>query len=105
MKTTKLTMIIGLMAVLAVGSGSGWAQARRADDGPTIGPSNGISYQVIGTHLLTRMDAGRCGYHDLSLPNDAVFSVESRLYHEYDHGRLLRTWSANVEAFVRCYEP
>lgn len=84
--------------VIALATGSASAQG-------TIGPANGVSYRVISAHEVVKMDAGRCGYHDLSLPNGGVFRIENRFYSEYNNGRLVRTWSQEAEVFVRCYEP
>jgi hypothetical protein len=74
-------------------------------DGPAIGAPNGVSYEIVAQHEVVRMDAGHCGYHDLSLPNGGVYHVETRVYHEHNQGRLVRTWTQEVETFERCYEP
>jgi hypothetical protein len=107
MKTMKntFTMTIGLLTLLAASAMSGSAQERRTNDGPNLGAPHGISYEVIRASQIVRMDAGRCGYHDLSLPNGAVYSIETRVYHEYNQGRIIRTWTENAEVFPRCYEP
>jgi hypothetical protein len=89
-----------MTAVFAIALATGSASAQG-----TIGPANGVSYRVISAHEVVKMDAGRCGYHDLSLPNGGVFRIESRFYSEYNNGRLVRTWSQEAEVFVRCYEP
>lgn len=94
------------LSVLAAGVLAAFAMVAPAQSGgPTIGAPNGVSYEVTSTREVTRMDGGRCGYHDLSLPNGAVFRVETRVYREFKEGKLLRTWQATAELFVRCYEP
>jgi hypothetical protein len=91
------TLIATLFAI-ALATGNVSAQG-------TIGPANGVSYRVVSSHEVVKMDAARCGYHDLSLPNGGVFRVETRVYSEYSNGKLLRTWTQEAETFVRCYEP
>jgi hypothetical protein len=63
------TLMIAVFPI-ALASGSASAQG-------TIGPPNGVSYRVISSHEMVKMDAVRCGYRDLSLANGGVFRIES----------------------------
>lgn len=71
--------------------------------GPSIGPPDGIHYEVVSVREETRMSAV-CGFNDLGVPNGAVFSIEERRYSEYLSGQLLRTWTESAETFIRCAE-
>jgi hypothetical protein len=93
MKTLR-TGLLGLMLAAAAATACGQS---------TIGAPDGISYRVISSRQEVVMDAGHCGYHDLSLPNGAVYRLETRFYSEYDKGQLVRTWTEkDVPVFVRC---
>jgi hypothetical protein len=75
------TLMIAVFAT-ALASGSASAQG-------TIGPPNGVSYRVISSHEMVKMEAVRCGYRDLSLPNGGVFRIESHPAVETRLPRLL----------------
>ena len=69
--------------------------------GATVGPADGIIYTVLGSREVTR-PAIECGFNDIGAGNPGVFSVENRAYSEYLHGTILRSWSEDVETFLRC---
>lgn len=71
--------------------------------GPSIGPPDGIHYEVISMREETKMSPS-CGFNDLGVPNGAVFSIEVRRYSEYAAGQLIRTWEEDHESFLRCSE-
>ena len=92
--------LIGAAAVAAVAAlmpSEGSAQS--------IGAPQGVTYTVVSTSQVTRANAARCGYNDLSMPNMAVYTRELREYTQYSNGRVVRTWRETAEVFDRCYLP
>lgn len=69
----------------------------------TIGPRDGKTYTVSSSREETRMTP-KCGFNDAGLPNGGIFRVETRVYEEWSQGKHIRSWTENVEEFVRCYE-
>jgi hypothetical protein len=76
-------------------------QVDKIADGPTIGPSDGVTYSILSTRE-DRRATPLCGYNDIGVPNTGVYRIESRLYTEYRTGSLVRTWQEDAETFVRC---
>jgi hypothetical protein len=71
------------------------------DDGPSIGPADGVSYQILYT-TETVHPTPQCGFNDLSIPNNGVFTVEAREYTEYSRGNIVARWQTRVENFKIC---
>jgi len=72
-----------------------------AVQGDTIGPADGISYQVISSSVIMRMTPA-CGFNDIGLPNGGNFLVEIRQYTQYQNGVLIAQWSSTEETFQGC---
>lgn len=70
-------------------------------DGPTIGPPDGESYEILYTTTEARY-ALECGINDIGLPNPGIFEIEHRRYSEYAGGKLVRQWEASQEKFLNC---
>lgn len=74
-------------------------------DGPVIGPiANGVSYEIIYSRPFVRPDV-RCGYNDIGVPNLGTFNAEGRQYYHHVNGQLVRTWTAEEERWIGCYNP
>jgi hypothetical protein len=73
--------------------------------GPTIGAANGTQCTTISKTEVSRGDAVRCGFNDLSIPNIAVFEQERLSCTEYNNGNVVRTFQDTKERFLRCHEP
>lgn len=73
-----------------------------AFSGSTIGPADGITYQVMSTTEIMK-PAFECGYNDFSIPNPGIFNSEVRQYYEHSAGMLLRTWPETKDTFLRCH--
>jgi hypothetical protein len=70
-------------------------------DGDTIGAPDGIHYEIVSTREETRPSVA-CGFNDIGMPNPAVFKIETRRYREYRAGVEARSWTEDVDEFVRC---
>jgi hypothetical protein len=68
----------------------------------SVGPAEGISYEIISSSQITKPDAGRCGFNDLSIPNSATYTREVRQYTQYANGTVVRTWTETVDTFLAC---
>jgi hypothetical protein len=66
-----------------------------------IGQPDGTGYEVVGRREVMHM-AVECEFNDLGVPNPGIFDVETRLYREYQGGKLVRTWTEEAETFDRC---
>ena len=71
------------------------------NSGDTIGPADGVSYQVVSSHEELQSTA-ECGFNDLGVPNNGIFMVETRDYTEYENGVLVKTWTEDVSTLSRC---
>jgi hypothetical protein len=72
-----------------------------AGEGPSIGPADGVSYQVMYISEVIH-PAAQCGFNDLSIPNNGVFTMEAREYTSYLNGTLIARWQDHVETFKSC---
>lgn len=70
-------------------------------DGGIGAQPDGIFYEVVGTREETRLSP-LCGFNDFGLPNNGIYRIETRNYHEYRNGNLVRTWMEDEDTFVRC---
>lgn len=81
-----------------------FALLKSIDDGPSIGPPDGTSYEVMYTAEVAR-PAVACGFNDLGIPHTGVFSVEARQYRTYVGGKLVSQYQTTVEVFKNCFIP
>jgi hypothetical protein len=70
-------------------------------EGPTIGPADGIVYEIVSSSKITRPTPA-CGFNDISVPNSGAYSVETRRYHQYANGSQVAEWMDTVETFDSC---
>ncbi|HEX8590636.1 hypothetical protein [Pseudomonas sp.] len=73
------------------------------NEGPTIGPSDGTSYEILYTTEIYEPSAA-CGFNDLGVMNTGIFSLEARQYRNYSNGQLVSQWQDTVKNFLRCHE-
>lgn len=67
----------------------------------TIGPADGITYQVLYVEYVYRPTPA-CGFNDLGLANPGKFQSEAREYSEHVNGKLVRKWQEKVEGPPEC---
>lgn len=72
------------------------------DEGPSIGPPDGTSYEILFTTQEFRSTPA-CGFNDVGAMNLGVFEVESRRYSTHSNGELVASWEERVERFVSCW--
>jgi hypothetical protein len=71
--------------------------------GPTIGaPTDGEHLEEIGRYTVTKPDALRCGFNDLSLPNPAVYNRIKYRVRVYSAGVETRTYTKEEDKFDHC---
>ena len=70
-------------------------------NGPSMGPADGTSYQVMSSTEVTIMDPA-CGFNDIGVPNAAVHKSEARHYSTFSNGALVSQWDETVDSFLRC---
>lgn len=71
------------------------------EDGPVIGAPDGISYTVISRSQAV-IPSAACGYNDLSIANNANYTIEERRYEQHNKGVLVASWNERVEIFNGC---
>ena len=64
-------------------------------------PNDGTSYTVVGSTEVRIADPV-CGFDNQGHPNDAIHTVEERLYATHLNGVLHGTWGETSENFSRC---
>jgi hypothetical protein len=69
--------------------------------GATIGPADGVSYQVVSSSEVEVMDPA-CGFNDIGVPNGAIHLSEARHYTNYANGVLVAQWDETSDTFLRC---
>lgn len=72
-----------------------------ADEGPSIGPPDGVTYQILYTTELIK-PWPVCGFNDIGFPNNAHYTVEAREYTMYSRGVVVSRWQESVETFRNC---
>ena len=73
-------------------------------EGPTIGPPDGTSYQIIYSTDIFQ-PAPQCGMNDLGVPILGTFTREMRHYATYANGILVSQWDEPVDTFKECNSP
>jgi hypothetical protein len=73
-------------------------------EGSSIGPADGITYEIIYVQQVMR-SAPECGFNDLGIPNMANYNAEARRYRNHVNGTLVNQWEETVYTFVSCYLP
>lgn len=79
-------------------------QSVLALDGPTIGPPDGVHYQIVSTRSIYQPTPA-CGFNDLGSMQLGEFSLETREYTEWRDGAEVRRWTDEISLFVRCIIP
>ena len=77
------------------------ATNKRQLAGATIGPADGVSYQVVSSSEVEVMDPA-CGFNDIGAPNGAIHLSETRHYTNYANGVLVAEWDETSDTFLRC---
>ncbi len=81
---------------------AGPLQIRSLYNGPTIGPMDGIGYEVISRSDISKPTPW-CGFNDLGMMILGVFTVETRRYTQYSNGALVASWQDSAETFKSCW--
>lgn len=89
----------GLLALLIAGQQN--VSICVAQDGDTIGPADGISYEVVSTEEVNS-PAPECGFNDLGVPILGTYTRETRRYKQYVDGKLLPEWTEKTDTFKTC---
>jgi hypothetical protein len=71
-------------------------------NGPVIGPPDGVKYEILFTEKVYR-PTPQCGFNDLGVMNGGVFLVETRQYTNYVNGTAVAVWTERVEIFESCF--
>jgi hypothetical protein len=84
------------------GVGGGAPEIPATAPPPSIGsPPDGMSYRVLGTSTIVRPYPA-CGYNDVSLPNPALFTIETRIVEHHAGGLLVSSYQEIRETFTSC---
>lgn len=79
------------------------SEQQPAAEQPVLSAANGDSYQIVSLTTTYFPDA-QCGFNDLSLPNMAQYSTESRHWTSHSNGQVIREWDETVTTFVACLD-
>src|SRR4051812_9520457 len=80
-------------------------QVSAQTDNEDKAPSEDVHYTIISTTTRNFVDPAACGYNDLGMPNNAVYSIEVRAYKKYKDGEIVDSWTEEYKIFDHCFEP